>query len=148
MWRSELCKDAAGNCVLLHLRDKCAGKRPQRRASRGELYRLSIIRCGFGRDGKCQSLARREPRTAVVFVVQHRMCPARMAAAECEVPVLNPVDEGDCAKAVTASAADSSMLHERIDLAVRAAASKALLWRPAPAAVEAQSASLDRTTLR
>ena len=68
----------------------------------------------------------------------HRLCPARTAAAACEVLVLEPVDVADRAKALAASAAGSSMPDKRMDLALHDAvclcsAKKSLLqllWRP------------------
>ena len=68
----------------------------------------------------------------------HRLCPARTAAAACEVLVLEPVDVADRAKALAASAAGSSMPDRRMDLALHAAAFSGtagksrflLLWTP------------------
>ncbi|BDA51422.1 hypothetical protein COCOBI_18-3000 [Coccomyxa sp. Obi] len=116
----------------------CRVRWPQQRASREEASTLSCA--GHGRDGKWRSLARREPREAGALVPrrQHRLCLASSAVAASEEPVLKAVDGGDRAKAVAASVEGSSMLHGRMDLALRDAVCPSsaekrlflLLWRP------------------
>ena len=92
-------------------------RRPQQRASREEASTQSCA--GHGRDGKCRSLARREPKVAWALVpwLLHRLCLASTAVAASEGLVLRPVSEGDRAKAVAASVVGSSMLHGRMGLA-------------------------------